>query len=774
MEDDRLLAELRAAAAPPLRTTPADGTGGAAVPSIEGFTLVRELSRGSQGQVWLARQHEPPRDVALKLLRGHDRGARARLRFEREIELAARLRHPHVVTVYASGCAGGVAWCAMELVDGVPLDEWLRRREPQRRGRLELFAKIARAVGHAHERGVLHRDLKPANVLIDGDGAPHVLDFGIARALLDDAGARRAATVAGEFVGTLAYAAPEQMAGDPSAIDTRTDVHALGAILFEMVTGALPYDTSGGLADAVDRIAHEAPRRARAIDPTVDPELDAVIATALARVPEDRYGSAQAVADDVEHLLRGEPVAARGNGAWYVLRKSLARRRRAVALGLAAAAVLVAGGVVLARQRLAASQAERTAADVRAVLLDLVSAARPDRMGGNVPLPEILEEAARRLDGRLDGVPDARAELLLAIGETYCRLQRDESAQPHLKAALEQARRAGAPLLVARAAHALGLAHGDHDQSSALLEEALTIRARELGSSSGPAAETRSALGATLVRRDRSPDAEQGEALLREALDELRAAYGDDDPEVARARIRLGMACARRGADAEAEQHLRGAVELLEARRPADPDLAIESLHGLASFLQTRKRFDEAEAQLARALEITRAQFGDDQAPDMLRYFARLHYARGDFVSSDRVSRQAVSEELQCGTRRRPEMAATVAPIVAALADASKPAPWSAAFDAMRTLRGEGSYEVAGWMNGMSLLCSAQGRLDTAEELVRGALRFHCRVWGDECPTRARAFEVLAELQRRRGAVDEAAGSERAAAEIRAHGRGSR
>jgi serine/threonine-protein kinase len=753
-DDDRLLAELRAAAAP-LRDDRTSARERGLALSIPGFTLLRELRRGGQGVVYVARQHEPPRDVALKLLHGRGRArAPARVRFEREAALAARLHHPHVVTIHASGCAGDVPWYAMELVDGVPLDAWLAAHAPPRRARLELFVKIARAVAHAHQRGVLHRDLKPDNVLVDADGAPHVLDFGIARALDPDVAAGVVETHDGEFLGTLAYAAPEQLAGGAAVADTRSDVHALGALLFEMVTGALPYDVSGGLAAVVERVAHASPRRPRDVDPSVDDELALVIATALAKDPERRYATAEALAADVERWLRCEPLAARGASPWYVLQKALARRRRSVAALAVTLLLGAAGAAVFVRQRLASDRAARAATDVRAVLLDLLEAARPDRMGGSVPLPELLEEAARRLDGRLDTVPDVRAELLLAIGETYLKLQRPDDAAPHLRTAVELARRAGDPLALARSLHALGCALADHDEAGALLEEALALRARVLGETSGPAAESRSALARDLADRFHAPDPARGEALQREALAQLVAAYGEAHPAVARARVWLAQSCARRGragaaaADAEAEALFKQADADADpgADPAADPAVGVASLHAHALFLQMRARFDEAQALLERALGVTRARFGEEQQPELLRAFARLHFARGDFASSERVSRQALGDELARWGRRRPELDARAAPLVAALRDATQAAPWRDAFALLREVRGAGSYETAGWMVGIALLLQKQGRPEVAAPLLRDSLEIHCRILGDECPTRRRALALLADF----------------------------
>lgn len=227
------------------------------------------------------------------------------------------------------------------------------------RERLRLFAEVCDAVSYAHRRGVIHRDLKPANILVDSDGRPHVLDFGIAKALEADRGggdefdgASRAhghgtavsgdvhPTLHGEFAGTPAYASPEQVSGDPGAIDTRTDVYSLGVMLYQLLTGKSPYPTSGGLSVVVRHIRESIPPPPSASTPCVDRDLDAIVSRAMEKDKERRYGSVAALQRDAENYLSGDAVTARSESAWYVLRKSVRRYRVAAASVLAAFALL--------------------------------------------------------------------------------------------------------------------------------------------------------------------------------------------------------------------------------------------------------------------------------------------------------------------------------------------------------------------------------------------------------------------------------------------------
>ena len=235
------------------------------VESIEGFEILGEIHRGGQGIVYRAVQTATKRTVALKLLlQGALATSRQRRRFDREVELVAAFQHPSIVTLHDSGVThDGTKYFAMEHIEGVPLDRYVRDSIAAEgssnalEGVLRLFAAVCEAVSYAHQRGVIHRDLKPANVLVDSAGRPHVLDFGLARSIAEQATGDDAVTHSGEFMGTPAYAAPEQVVGDPALIDVRTDVYSLGVILYEMLTGGFPYRVTGRIDEIVRAISEQ-------------------------------------------------------------------------------------------------------------------------------------------------------------------------------------------------------------------------------------------------------------------------------------------------------------------------------------------------------------------------------------------------------------------------------------------------------------------------------------------------------------------------------------
>ncbi|MCG3128716.1 MAG: Serine/threonine-protein kinase PknD [Phycisphaerae bacterium] len=664
-----------------------DSTHGVILPTddVPGYRVLEEIFRGGQGVVYKAIQAATKRTVAIKMLAaGGFATPMQRARFEREIEIVGTLRHPNIVTIYESGSlAGGRVGFTMEYVDGRPLDEWIaqqraegrdsaaRRPAALRGGTLmTLFRATCDAVSYAHQRGVIHRDLKPSNILVDAHHQPHILDFGLAKALGD--ASQRELTRSGEFMGTIAYAAPEQVRGQHGDVDTRTDVYALGVIAYQMLTGRAPYPTDGPLSTVVRNIIELEPPRPSVLNPRVDGELDTIVLKALSKDPERRYQSAAALLVDVDHYQAGEPLDARRDSLAYVVRKFL-RRHRVPAVIAAAFVVVVTVGFFTTLTFWRRAVRERNEARVARVderrqrqiaeavnqfLQELFAGADPDsRLGQQATLRDALALAAERLEeGALQSQPDVHAALRLTIGDVFRQLGRFEEAEVHLRRALElrtaqygsahrqlvpvleslarlaadrgapqaaaeSMRRAieicGAPtaaedaeLLERKGLLAIFLARaGDHAEAAGLFSDALAAARRGRRESETPLVRLASDYGDFLRERGRLLEAE---AWLREALALCRGSNTCDEAALCGALTNLGGVLLQSGDAFAARQYFEEVLTIRRAHARADHPGIADAINNLVGTYDALGDSQESAALLRDALEIARSSLGRD------------------------------------------------------------------------------------------------------------------------------------------------------------------
>jgi tetratricopeptide (TPR) repeat protein len=402
--------------------------------------LCERIAEGGMGVVWRAEQLEPVhREVAVKILKhGMDTAEFVR-RFHIELEALARLEHPNIARVYDAGMTPrGRPFLVMELVrEAAPVTDFCRRTGADLRARLELFAKICATVQFAHQRGVIHRDLKPSNLLVsceDGVPRPVVIDFGVARAAGPAGEGGTLATEPGRILGTPAYMSPEQAAAGEAATDTRSDVYALGCVLYELITGQPPFDHSrirtSSLIELARLLHDEHPptpsdRLRREGDTVlaakVRGELNWIVMKALAKDPAQRYPTAAGLEDDVRRYLRGDAVNARPASVIYRLRKFAARHKPAAAATLAALlSLVVMTGVSLYQARREARERQNAEAILRFFDEDLVTAARLAADAGGTADP--LDAAARRVDVEFSDRPVLAARLRTTLGRAYLKM----------------------------------------------------------------------------------------------------------------------------------------------------------------------------------------------------------------------------------------------------------------------------------------------------------------------------------------------------------------
>ena len=305
-----------------------NGNGAQNVRDIGDYELLEEIGRGAQGVVYRARQKSLNRVVALKIIGlGHWATKAHVKRFRLEAEAAARLDHPFIVPIHEIGQSNGSCYFSMQLVEGGQLDQVIKRKPMPSQAAAELIVKLARTVHHAHQRGILHRDIKPGNILLDHKGDPHLTDFGLARLLETESSVTRTT----EALGTPSYMAPEQARGDNTQLSNATDVYGLGAVLYQLLTGYPPF-LGETTYETIRQVLDTEPRQPRLVNPKVDRDLSTICLKCLEKDPKQRYPSALALAEDLEHWQRHEPTLARRTGVLIRAHKWIRRKPLAAAL----------------------------------------------------------------------------------------------------------------------------------------------------------------------------------------------------------------------------------------------------------------------------------------------------------------------------------------------------------------------------------------------------------------------------------------------------------
>jgi len=321
-------------------------------PEIPGYEILREIHRGGQGVIYEAVHDATRRHVAIKVLKeGLFAGDAERHRFEREVRILSRLNHPSIVVIHDSGQVNGLDYHVMDYINGVPLDAWIAGSDLTMPDLLQTFREICSAVSAAHVRGIIHRDLKPGNILIDEEDRPHLLDFGLARfetSADDDTGSGKTVTMAGQFLGSIPWASPEQANGAPEGIDVRSDVYSLGVIMYQMTTGTFPYDITGRIPDVVHNIVHAAPTRPGLLSRRIPGEVETIILKCLSKERDRRYQSASELERDIGRYLSGEAIEAKRDSMVYLLRKTIARHRLIAVAALLVLLLLGGWGITMA------------------------------------------------------------------------------------------------------------------------------------------------------------------------------------------------------------------------------------------------------------------------------------------------------------------------------------------------------------------------------------------------------------------------------------------
>jgi eukaryotic-like serine/threonine-protein kinase len=717
-----------------------------AVPLLDGmvgrtvgrYKLLRVIASGGMGTVYEAQQEQPSRTVAVKLVRQGLRSSAAVRRFQYESEVLGHLSHRGIAQVFESGVhrepGGTVPYFAMEYLSGaVPITEYATVQELGINGRISLFLSVCDAVQYAHQRAVIHRDLKPANVLVTPNGQPMIIDFGVARVLSTDVSIESAQTQTGQMIGTLRYMSPEQCGPTPSDVDARTDIYALGVILFELLTEQLPYDLgSTSPFDAPQVIRETDPTRPSTICSTVTGDLEVVLLKALEKDREQRYQSAAEFARDLRRVLTNEPIEAKRGSQWYVLRKSIARHKLAVTVVCGIVILIAASAVTMGilyreagAQKLLTQEAlhkslaaEKAARRTTAFLIDLFEVADPfagsaDKMTAG----EILDRGVEQIRRELADDPETRATLLLTIGNVFVHL-------------------------------------GRFDDAMLLLKDAHKIRDALLGPSHSATAETQASLGNLYISQGEFALAEE---TLSAALAIQRKTLKGDHEQLAETIENLGVLHFYKGEHELAEPLLREALDMRRRLFGIQHRDIPTSLNNLALVLDGLGQRDESERLLRKALAQNRLMFGDSHAAvaATLGNLSGVLSHKGDIDGAIELGEEALSINRKVLGNAHPAVASGLNNLGSFLKQQGNftgaEARYKEALDVCRDLFGESDFRLALVLDNIGSLLMKSNRMEDAEPYVAKALEIRRAALGVDHADTIECYLNMGSIRKARG-----------------------
>jgi non-specific serine/threonine protein kinase/serine/threonine-protein kinase len=727
---------------------------GSAAESIGPYRLLQKVGEGGMGEVWLAEQSEPiRRRVALKLIKAGMDTKQVVARFEAERQALALMDHPSIAKVFDAGeTPRGLPYFVMEYVQGEPISTYCDRQRLTTVERLQLFLAVCEGVQHAHQKGIIHRDLKPSNVLVTevGDKAvPKIIDFGVAKATAQRLTERTMFTELGAMIGTPEYMSPEQAELTGLDVDTRTDVYALGVILYELLTGALPFDSKElrqhGFSEIQRRIREvEPPRpsarvstlgdrasesaRARRTEPAplarhLKGDLDWITMKALEKDRTRRYGSPNELAADIGRHLDHQPVLAGPPSTTYRIGKFVRRHRFGVAAATIVVVALIGFGVTMAVQARRIAKERNRAERVSEFLVSLFTVSDPDEARGNaLTAREILDNGAARLDKELASEPEVQGQLFRTIGRVYRNLGLYPKAEPLLNRSVEIRRRLLGPDHpdTLQSMDSLAVFYkqaGRYDEAEKLQAETAAGRRRVLGADHLDTLDSMNELAVVYESQGRFPESEK---LYNDVLTARRRVLSQDDPKLFESLDCVASANQNLGRYEEAEKLYVEEVTGRTRVQGSDHPSTLWAMNNLGNVYMQQKRYDKAEAIHLKTLELRRRVLGNDHPRTLasMGNLSQVYIAEGRNEEAEKL----VHETLEIDRR----------------------------------VLGAEHRNTLDDMNTLARVSFALGRKDEAERLYQETLRTQSRVLGPEHPETLATMKDLADAYTQEGRIDDA------------------
>lgn len=766
------------------------------------YRLVRKLGEGGMGQVWLAEQTAPlQRLVAIKLIRAGVSDNILLERFESERRSLARMNHPAIAKVFDAGTTSdGTPYFVMEYVSGIPITLYCDRKRLAIRQRLELFLKVCEGVQHAHQKAILHRDLKPANILvneIDGKPAPHIIDFGIAKAIGDRDPVATMFTRAGIFIGTPVYMSPEQADPDIRDVDTRSDVYSLAVILYELLTGALPFDPTKWRnelrQEQVRKLYEQDPQapsiqfrknttaeadtatqtaKLRSTEPQqlvseLKGDLDWIALKALERDRSRRYGTPSEFAADIQHFLNNEPVAARPASGAYRVQKYVRRHRLGVSIAAAALLVLIAFSVMQTIQLRRITKERDRANRIADFMTKMFKVSDPGQARGNsITAREVLDKASKEIDSGLAKDPEMQAQMMHTMGEVYYDLGLYKEAESLLRRAVDIRRQVLGPASRDALSSMSSLSQvltdeSQFDEAEKLSRESYEGARKSLGPGDADTLLNGLSLSVLLLDRSHFPDCETVLRELAANVDKVK------DPELRssiaqRIQTNFAIAYAYQGKFADAEKSFRAVYDLTLKKYGPDHPATLNAHMNIANVLLQEDKFADAEAIYKEVLEGDRRVLGPEH-PRTLLVMGNLgivYLNEKRYPEAEALYRQLVDLKTRViGADNRQTLV-----VKAALADVLRmenKLPEAEricheALDAERRVMGPDHSDTLVTQNAFGQILREEHRYPEAESVLLDTLARRSKALGVKHPDTAETEYNLAALYALEGKTDEA------------------